>query len=404
MKILVVVSEFPKVTETFAYRNLVAYGRLGHDPWLFHVKTRRRDMDVHEFFRPLEPKAFGYAWLGSTALAALLGECARAPLAMATLIGQLARAHWREPKRGLAVAALFPKSVALGRWCRRTGVDHIHGEFAGHPATSAMIASRVAGLPYSFTAHANDIFISQAMLVEKAARARFVRSISRFNIRYLSRLPGFPEGKLRLIRCGVNADEIDAVPPERLETDGLRILYVGSLIEKKGVWHLLDALSHLPSDMDWTARIVGGGDLANDLARRAAYLGLADRVRFEGPQTAAHVAVHHRWAHVLVVPSVVGTAGRVEGIPVVLMEAMARGRAVIASDLSGIPELVEDGVTGWLVRPGDHEAIARALEGISGDWPKARRIALRGQDRIRAEYEVSRNAAELVAAMRGEAT
>lgn len=402
MKILVVVSEFPKITETFAYRNLVEYDRLGHEPWLFHVKPPRRDTAVHEFLRPLLSRVFGYSWLGPAAMGGFAAEWARAPGAMARLTARLVRAHRREPRRGLAVAALLPKSVALGRWCRRAGIEHVHGEFAGHPATAAMIAARVAGVPFSFTAHANDIFVSQAMLVEKAHDARFVRSISRFNIRYLTGLPGFPAGRLRLIRCGVPADLLDADPPAPPGQDGLRILYVGSLIRKKGVAHLLDALARLPADMPWTARILGGGDLSGDLERQARRLGLSDRVRFEGPQLADAVAAAHLWSHVLVVPSVVGQGGRVEGIPVVLMEAMSRGRAVVASDLSGIPELVEDGVTGWLVPPGDDGAIAGALRRIVGDWPGATVIARAGRDRIRADYVIAANAADLAAAMQEE--
>lgn len=399
MKILVVVSEFPKITETFAYRNLVEYDRLGHEPWLFHVRPFRRGVEVHEFFRPLLPRVFGFGWLDATSLGGFLAEWARAPGSMFRLMALLLRSHWREPMRGLVVLAIAPKSVALGRWCRRTGIDHVHGEFAGHPATATMIAARVAGLPYSFTCHANDIFVSQAMLAEKAVGARFVRAISRFNIRFLSQLPGFPAEKLRLIRCGVPVEVMADDLPEAPGPEGLRILYVGSLIRKKGVTHLLDALARLPGGLPWHARVLGGGDLAKELAQQAEALGLSDRVTFEGPQTAEVVAAAHRWAHVLVVPSIVGMGGRVEGIPVVLMEAMGRGRVVVASDLSGISELVEHGKTGWLVPAGDNAAIAAALRDIAADWPAAARIGEAGRDRICADYTISENASSLAEAM-----
>ena len=399
MKILVVVSEFPKLTETFAYRNLVEYDRLGHEPWLFHVKPYRKADVVHGFFRPLMPRVFSFGWLGRATSGAFAAEWLRAPGVMARLTAQLIRAHWREPGRGLAVAALLPKSVALGRWCRTNKIDHVHGEFAGHPANAAMIAARIADVPFSFTAHANDIFVSQAMLVDKAEAARFVRSISRFNIDYLGGIAGFPTEKLRLIRCGVPRAITECEPPQAPGAGGLRILYVGSLIEKKGVAHLLEALARLPRDMEWSARILGGGDLADSLKAQAADLGLAARVTFEGPQPAEVVADAHRDAHVLVAPSIVGTEGRVEGIPVVLMEAMGHGRAVIASALSGIPELVEDGVTGWLTPPGDAEAIATALRRIADDWPGACAVAQAGQARIRDAYLIEDNATALATAM-----
>ncbi|OED49883.1 hypothetical protein AB838_04705 [Rhodobacteraceae bacterium (ex Bugula neritina AB1)] len=402
-KLLVVVSEFPKITETFAYRNLVEYDRMGHEPWLFHIKPYRHHDKVHAFFEPLMHRVFSLPYLGASSLLPMLAEWIRAPRRMACLAARLIRAHWREPKRGLAVAALYPKAVALGRWCRAQGIDHVHGEFAGHPANAAFIASQVGGVPFSFTAHANDIFVSQAMLVDKAQAARFIRSISAYNIRFLSELEGFPTERLKLIRCGVVAEQTRTPAPEAPDQspdgEGLRILYVGSLIEKKGVRHLLEALAQLPTKMRWRARIVGGGDLAAALQAQAEALGLGARVQFNGPQTAEEVAAAHRWAHVLVVPSIIATSGRVEGIPVVLMEAMGHGRAVIASALSGIPELVEDGQTGWLTEAGDASHIANALQEIAGDWPRAAAIAAAGQARIQNDYLISENARALAAAM-----
>lgn len=395
MKLVVVVSEFPKLTETFAYRNVVEYDQLGHDTSIFHIKPFRKDEIVHGFIRDLLPRAFTFPYLGSRALGALLAETVRRPGAMALLVRQILAAHRREPKRGLAVAALFPKAVALGRWCRLNGVEHIHGEFAGHPANAALIAARLADVPYSFSAHANDIFVSQALLSRKAQGAAFVRAISDYNIRWLTALPGFPAEKLCLIRCGVARELLDVPAAAAPGAEGLQILYVGSLIKKKGVAHLLDALAALPGDMAWKARIVGGGDMSETLKAQADRLGLTDRVSFDGPQPAEKVARAYREAHVLVVPSIPGDNGRVEGIPVVLMEAMAHGRAVVASDLSGIPELVEPGRTGWLTPPGNASAIAAALVEIARDPKAALRIAQNGRARIATDYLVEYNAAAL---------
>ena len=189
------------------------------------------------------------------------------------------------------------------------------------------------------------------------------------------------------------------MPPSAPGADGLQILYVGSLLKKKGVPHLLDALAMLPRDMPWRARIVGGGTMAESLRQQVVRLGLTDRVQFDGPQPAEIVAQAYRGAHVLVVPSIPGDNGRVEGIPVVLMEAMAHGRAVIASDLSGIPELVEPGRTGWLAPPADAGAIAAALTDIARDWDGAEAIALAGRERIAADYTIEDNAAAIAELM-----
>ncbi|MFP7569965.1 glycosyltransferase family 4 protein [Marivita sp. S2033] len=348
----------------------------------------------------LVERAFSYGYLSPQALGAFLKEAVTAPRRLVRLLGAIFKAHKTERKRGLMVLAYFPKALALGHWCRKTGVDHIHGEFAGHPATTAMIAAEVAGVPYSFSAHANDIVVSQALLVEKAQKAAFVRSISRYNIAFLDRLEGFPTEKLELVRCGVARASLKGDGPAALGDGPLRILYVGSLIEKKGVQYLIDALAMLPTDLDWQLQIVGGGDLADDLAKRVHTHGLSDRVTFDGPQPAEVVARAFAKAHVVVVPSIVGEQGRIEGIPVVIMEALANARPVIASALSGIPELIEDGVTGRLVPPEDASAIANALQEIATDWQAAAAMGMRGRDRVAAEYVVEDNAGKLADLMK----
>ncbi len=399
MKIVVVVSEFPKITETFAYRNVVEYQRLGHDARIFHIKPFRDGEIVHDFMTGLVDRAFSYGYGSSKALGALVMETLTAPRRVGRLLAKIARAHRSEPKRGLAVLLFLPKALALGRWCRREGVDHIHGEFAGHPATAAMIAAETAGIPFSFSAHANDIIVSQALLVDKAQRASFVRSISRYNIAFLDALRDFPTDKLRLVRCGVPRTLIRKDGPPAPMSGPLRILYVGSLIKKKGVSHLIDALAALPPDLDWTARILGGGDLAETLIAQSRALGLEDRIRFDGPQPAEVVAQAFEHAHVAVVPSIVGSQGRIEGIPVVVMEALAHGIPVIASALSGIPELIEDGVTGFLTQPEDHAAISEALQKIAANWKEAAAIGAQGRDRVAKEYVVEDNARTLAALM-----
>lgn len=401
MRILVVVSEFPKLTETFVYRNIAEYRRAGHEVTLFYAKKFIPGELVHGFARDTAESAFTFGFAAPRSLVALAGEAARHPLRQARLWAELLRAHLAEPRRGLHAFATLPKSVALGHWCRAQGIEHIHAEFAGFPATVAMIAARVSGVPFSFSAHANDIFVSQALLPEKARAARFVRSISRYNIDWLARaVPGFPTERLRLIHCGVPREVLSAPEPEAPGDGPLRVLYVGSLIEKKGVGHLIEALAQLRGRLDFECRIVGRGDLEPELRSMVTAAALDDVVRFDGPQDAEGVRAAYRWAHAVVVPSVVGRKGRIEGIPVVAMEALAHARPLIASRLSGIPELVEDGVTGWLTEPGDAGGIARALAEIRADWPRATAIARAGRDRVRSEYLIEDNAAALLRAMK----
>jgi glycosyltransferase involved in cell wall biosynthesis len=399
VKILVVVSEFPKLTETFVYRNVAEYKRLGHDVSLFHVKPFHSAELLHDFARDIVPYAFTFAPAGGPALAALAREAVRRPGSVARLISMIARTHVREPQRGAIALSLVPKGIALGHWCRARGIEHIHAEFAGFPATVAMIASRSVGIPFSFSAHANDIFVSQALLPEKARAAEFVRSISGFNVDYLSGIEGFPRERLRVIRCGVDRAYLDAPPPIAPGTGPLHILYVGSLIEKKGVDFLISAIAELKDEIPMACRIVGRGDRAAALAGSVDAQGLGRIVRFDGALEAEGVRAAYGWAHVVVLPSVPGAGGRMEGIPVVSMEALAHARPVIATALSGVPELIEPGLTGFLVPPGDALAIAAALRDIWRDWDGAAALGARGRERIRSDYLVERNAALLAEAM-----
>ncbi|MEM1373311.1 MAG: glycosyltransferase family 4 protein [Pseudomonadota bacterium] len=393
MKIVMVVSDFPKVTETFSMMNARHFMDQGHDVEVFHIKPFREGEIVHDFARPVVETGFSFPWIGGASAAALI----RHPAALARHSARVALAFARKPKHIAASMALAPKALALGEYCKREGVDHIHAEFAGYPATAAMLASEVSGTSFSFSSHAHDIFITQGLLAEKSKKARFVRTISDFNHRFLSALPGFAAEKIRVIRCGidpsraVSAGKADANRP-------LRVLFVGSLYPRKGVHHLIAALAQLDVELPWEARIVGGGPLFENLQAQVPDP-IGDRVTFAGPQKAEDVRAAYDWADVVVSPSTTGEEGRSEGIPVVLMEAMAHGCAVITSRLSGIPELVRHDETGLLTEPGDEAAIRAALQRLAKDRATARRLGGAGRTLVLSEYNIEQNAAELLAAI-----
>jgi len=397
VKIVVVVSDFPKVTETFVAANVLHYLSQGHDAQVFHLKPFRQDEVVHDHTRPVVERGFTFPWIGGASAVALAWGLLRRPGAVLGAVTAIFRAFWAEPRPLLASLAILPKALALGRLARAQGVDHIHAEFAGYPATAAWIAARVSGVPFSFSAHMHDIFVTQGLLVDKARAARFVRVISDYNRRFLAALPGFPAEKLHVLRCGVTLSAPAPLPPAPGRGQALRILYVGSLIPRKGVAHLLRAVAALPDRIDWRLDILGGGPEDDRLRVLATRLGLGERVRFRGPQAAPAVRAAMQAAHVVVVPSVTDADGQSEGIPVVLMEALAEARPVIASNLSGIPELVRDGETGWLAAPGDADAIAAALMRVHDDYDAAATLGQAGRALVVRDYDIDCNAAALLA-------
>ncbi|RVV98468.1 colanic acid biosynthesis glycosyltransferase WcaL [Mesobaculum littorinae] len=386
MKLAVLVTEFPKTTETFIQRDLMEFRRMGADLRIYHLTRWRHGQILHEFAAPLAAHARHVPLAGVQAARAALRHRGLA----ARLGATIARVQREDGRIAAKSLALTPAALAIGDELRAWGADHVHAEFAGHPATAAWIAHHVSGTPYSISCRAHDIFRSQRLLAEKFAAASAVRSVSDFARKFLvNRVPGVPDERIEVIHSSVDTARIrplPAAPEGRFE-----ILYVGSLQPRKGVPVLLDALDRMPRDADWRLTIAGDGP--DRAALEAAARRFGPRVRFLGQQDFARVSELYRDAHVCVAPSIIGPGGRTEGIPNVMMEALAFARPAISTDVSGIPELIRDGDTGRLVPANDAAALAAALEDIRRDPVAARAMALRGRALVEAEYDLARNAA-----------
>ena len=399
MRIVVVVSEFPKVTETFAVSNILHYMAAGHDVSLFHNKRFRSQEIIHDEARPVVERAFTFPWLWGPSLAALAHVIASRPVKFAILVAHFFRAFWREPRRLAASLAILPKASALGRYAKEKGVDHIHAEFASHPATTAWIAHRLFGIQFSFSAHMHDIFVSQSLLAEKSCDASFARTISAFNIRKLQGVPGFDSKKIKLVRCGVDLGRFAYIPRDPADAEKqFDILFVGSLFARKGCALLLEAMKQIGSDWPWHLTIIGDGPERDTIAEIAKALPKG-RVTMEGAQASDAVQRAMARAHLFVLPSFEVQGGRSEGIPVVLMEAMASGCPVISSRISGIPELIEDGVTGILIDAKDVDGLARAIVGVRENFASALKRSHAARERVEAEYDIARNAHDLLELM-----
>ena len=233
-----------------------------------------------------------------------------------------------------------------------------------------MYASAFSGVPFTIMAHANDIFERGLLLRQKAQRALKLVTISQYNVAYL-RSVGVPEDKLAVVRCGVSFAPRPDVPAFENKAR-YRIGTLCRLVEKKGVDDLLHALALLQG-APWQVElsIVGDGPLRSELERLAGKLGLHDSVQFVG--ALGHAAVTG-WLHsldVFVVACKKDSNGDMDGIPVVLMEAMSQRVPVVSTRLSGIPELVVHGSTGLLASPADPASLAHELRSLL-DSPELR--------------------------------
>jgi glycosyltransferase involved in cell wall biosynthesis/peptidoglycan/xylan/chitin deacetylase (PgdA/CDA1 family) len=391
-----VMSRFPKVSETFILTEILALERRGVRVEVYPL-LRERQAVVHPEAAAVARRAHYLPFLSRAVLASQLHWLRRSPRAYLGAVRDVAWATRASANFLLGGLAILPKVAHAARLMQDAGVVHVHCHFANHPAVAGLVVGRLTGLPYSFTAHGSDLHVERAMLERKVAEAAFVATVSGDNRRLIVAECGGRFGdKVHVVRAGIDTalfapHRNGARPP-----GPLRIVCVGTLHEVKGQAHLVEACRLLVADgVDVACRLIGDGPDRRRLQRAIATAGLGGRVVLAGAATRGAVAAELAAADVLAAPSVPTRAGKREGIPVALMEAMSSGLAVVASDLSGIPELVRDGVSGLLVPPGDPRALAAALRALAGDPALRARLGASGRERVLAEYDVARSAREL---------
>lgn len=385
-----IVSRYPLVSETFILRELLLLQAGGSCLTICALRSVRGAR--HER-TALLPVAFTLSPWSPRTWAAHGRRLRRQPW---RYLSTLALALWCNASdlNLLAGAVVYwAQAVALAEEFERAGIEHIHAHYATHPALVAWIVHRFTSLPYSFTVHAHDLYCHRAMLARKVAAASFVVPISELNRRVLSQLPMPARARpMPVIHCGVELDRYEPRPPRTVGP--LRLLTVGSLQAYKGHRFLLEALALLRERLAFECVIVGAGPLAGRLRRQARRRGLVDRVHWRGACTELEVRRELLRADLFVLPSVRAFDGQAEGIPVALMEAMASGLAVVASRLSGIPELVGHGREGFLVPPGDATALADAIFLLS-DGQLRQRMGRAGRVRVEREFNLVANVGTL---------
>jgi colanic acid/amylovoran biosynthesis glycosyltransferase len=386
-RIAYIVSRFPAASETFIVRELNALvAAAPYDVTLMSL-FESRDQFLH-------PEAV--RWAGgllrprtSETIAASLEWLIRRPVRVAGLVAQVIGGTWRHPKTMLRSFATLPIAAAHARTVRIRGIAHVHAHFAAYPALAAWACGRLCDVPYSFTAHAYDIFVSQDLLKRKIDEAAFVVTISQFNRRFLAAHGGDAATPVHVVHCGVDPTAYRFRERSIPARGPVRCLCVASLQEKKGHIVLLEALAGEPGLERVTLDLVGGGELREQLEQRAAELGLAGRVRFHGPRTEDEVRAMLDEADMFVLPSLIAADGQMEGLPVALIEALAVGVPTVATRLSGIPELINDGETGTLAEPADPGSLAaalvRVLEGAGVD-------SAAGRELVERDFDVRRSA------------
>lgn len=391
-RIAYMMSRFPKITETFILYEMLAAENAGAVVEVFPLH-RERTSRMHPEAVAYVKRAHFVPLLSHEILRDNLNELWKRPgLWLMTLITVI-RANLGSRRFLIGALAVFPKCVTLARRMQESQIDHIHAHFSSHPAAAAWVIHQFSGIPWSFVAHGSDLHRDQHMLREKVRDAAFVVAISEYNRRIILQAAGDAAAdKVRVIHCGVTPEDFRCNNRSvRLSAEDadLRILCIGTLHEVKGQSVLIEAVRMVKArSLSIVLHLIGDGPDHSKLKQQVASAGLNESVMFEGRRDRHEIIRLLHTADMLVAPSVPTADGRREGIPVVLMEAMAAGVPVIASRLSGIPELVEHNVNGLLTEPGNAESVARAIECLSLDPALRIRLGEAGRKAVHDQFNL----------------
>ena len=386
------VNQYPKVSHTFIRREILALERRGVTVHRFAI--RGWDAEVVDPVDRDERDRTRYVLkdgLGPLAVA-VVRVFARGPgAALRAMRAALAMSR-RSVRPWPYHLVWFAHACRLRLWLEGTGVTHLHAHFGTNSADVAHLLGLLGGPPYSFTVHGADESDNARVLSfpRKVAAARFVVTVSRYTRAQMMRqLPSRDWPKLKVVHCGLEEDFFAAEPaPQPAQP---MLLCIGRLCVEKGHGTLLDAIAALGRP-EVRVVLAGDGELRAQIEAMIAKLGLGSQVRITGWIDSAEVRRLIGEATAVVQPSLM------EGLPVVLMEAMAQGRPVVSTFIAGIPELVEQGRTGWLVPAGDAEALARALaEVLDTSAVRLDEMGRAGIARARTRHHIDTEAGRLAA-------
>ena len=398
MKIAYVLNTYPQPSHSFIRREIRALERQGVD--VLRMAMRRPDVPLVDPADHEEEQHTDYV-LEKGALAMLWALCTVMLVRPARFLGALclARRIGIASESGLLRHLIYLAEAAhvAGR-CSRAGVDHVHAHFGTNATTVAMLANALGGPGYSFTVHGPEEFDAPVALSlgEKIHRSRFVVGISQFGKSQLCRWVSHDQWpKINVVHCGIEPGlfpQITEIP------DGpMRLVSIGRFVEQKGQMALIATLALLKASLpDIHLTLIGDGPMRQTIEDEITRQNLSTQITLTGWLDEAAVRSELVKAHALVMPSFA------EGLPMVVMEAMAASRPVIATYIAGIPELVQHGKTGWLVPAGDASALADTIIEFAGITKKRRaEIGEAAMSRALQRHDVDQEAAKLKALFEG---
>lgn len=389
-QIAYLVSRFPSVTETFVLNEMIELRELGMSPKVFTFiqdLTLLRHPGVEDFM----DECTHVSLTSVKCVGAQLFWLMKRPHRYLSLWLNAIRFNLKSPKFLTRAFVVVPKAATFARQMYDTDIAHIHAHFGTHAALAAYAVNRLTDIDYSVTLHAHDLYVDRSMLRQKLDSASFVATISEFNKQLLRQLYGDElASKVSIVRCGVDVNQYR--PVEKNETERLHIVCVGSLQPYKGQKYLIDACAELNQrGIDFHCELIGDGECREVLEQDIERFNLTQKLWLSGAQNSDQVLKALGRADIFVLPSIVTDSGKMEGIPVALMEAMALELPVIGSRISGIPELVQDRVTGRLVEPQNSTQMANVICDLWEDPQQRQQLGKNARQHVLSKFDQSEN-------------
>lgn len=395
-KIAYILDEFPKLSETFIVREILGLKNYKIDLEIISMKSGVKKFIPNEIKDIVKDTIYPPQLLSINVLLSHLYFLLKNPIKYLYVYFYLLIRKHRNLRVFIRTIYHFGIGVYLSKIVKAKEIKHIHAHFASGPTTVALVISRILNIPFSFTAHALDIYADPIILKEKLKRADFVVTCSQFNKKYLLSLcKCIPEEKIHMLYHGIPIDKFDI--NERKEDDESLILSVGRLVEKKGFPYLIEACKILKErGYKFKCIIVGDGTEYNKLNKLVENYNLDKIVILTKALPFDEIMKLYKKASIFVLPCIIALNNDRDGIPNTILEAMAFGIPVISTKISGIPEVIEDMKTGLLIKEGDKEILAEAIERLIKDKPLRDKLGKNGRVKVIERFDLEKNTKELI--------
>jgi glycosyltransferase involved in cell wall biosynthesis len=380
---------YPRISETFISNEIYLLEQLGFSLHLFSMRKPRESF-THDSVSQIQAAV---DYLPSTLLVPLPRllyhnfKLARERPEAYSEAFRLMITRFRRKRKVATIKHLLQAGYLVHALLPGTGVRHLHAHFAHSPTSVALFAHKLCGLPFSFSAHAKDIYTSdQRQLREKITLAKFVVTCTEYNRRFLQELAS--DGpSIHRVYHGIDAGLFSGQSESRKPSPPYRILSIARLVDKKGLPTVFRALRNLlDQGISLHYTLIGDGEERRSILKHLHNLGLETVSTWLGTQPHQRVIDEYSKADLFVLGCEVASNGDRDGIPNVFLESMAMGVPVLATRVSAIPEILEDGLTGLLVDPGEHEAMAQCMVKLLSDEELRYRIIAAARRRVREEF------------------